>query len=124
MTHQAFAQGLECARLSVHQGYAFDGAGLANSLRIVQEVSAICVRTEAVHHDDFRGAIALDAKDPHPWASLDQSAAQGVLGLKADDDDGVFGVLDTRFEMVKHATGFAHPARAITTHGSACRSIA
>jgi hypothetical protein len=59
---------------------------------------------------DFGGQAAHDPEDLDLALALDDAAAEGVLGLEADDEDGVAPILHAFAQVVQDAARFAHAA--------------
>lgn len=77
----------------------------------LEEIVLVRMGREPVQHDDFGAALSLDAEDFYARLFLDEPATERVLCLVADDEYGVFRVLDRRLKVMKYAAGFAHSAR-------------
>ena len=73
-----------------------------------QEILAIRMGREPVELDDLRPARSGYAENRHDIPPFDQFASEGMLGLKAHEDDHVRFVLNRMFEMMHDAAAFAH----------------
>jgi len=74
------------------------------------EFVAVGVGTEAVEHFDLCFTFVFFSEDSDVGLAFDEPSAEGVGGLEADDEDGVFVAADVVFEVMADATGFAHAA--------------
>jgi hypothetical protein len=101
--------------LSVHQDDLAEVPALPRLLGEGQQVALIGVRAESVQDHHLGAAVVLEAEDPDPGPALDQPAPQGVLGLEADDGDGVLressrtAAREVRTRCLEPVTAWAAP---------------
>ncbi len=74
-----------------------------------QQLVAAGVGRVAVDLHDFGGDGGLHAEDLHRVASLADAPAESVLGLEADEEDGVGGIADVVGQVVEDAACLGHP---------------
>src|SRR4249920_2573944 len=73
-----------------------------------QEIPAIRMGREPVELDDLRPARSRHAENRHDIPPLDKFASEGMLGLKAHEDDHVRFILNRVLEVMHDAAAFAH----------------
>lgn len=80
------------------------------SAGVIKEFGGIGVGAEAVQDGHFTAQREGFAEDADGGLALNEATAEGVLGLKTDNEDGVFGVEDAVAKVVQNAPAFTHAA--------------
>lgn len=92
-------------------GFAVNEMNVAKFIRLrshsfnpPKQFRSIAVRAVTVQHFNAGSQRNFVTKDPNGWLSLNDSAAERVLRLKADDEDGVARIMRSVREMMDDAT--------------------
>ena len=99
-------------RIAVDEHDAIERALLFDVIRVLEQIFLIGVRAEAVQHEDLGIDLLHHAEDFHFRPPLDEPATERVRRLIPDDQHGVLLVAHAGFQVMEHAAGLAHAARA------------